>query len=395
MFVTLKNGQKMVRKIRNIKGSVGIVNTDGRIRLRWSYQRDRYSLNLYPYTKNNLLEARKIALRIESDMVQGSFDPTLEKYKPMAVAPVESGLIRVALPEHFRNWVKNYRHKDCDRDIDYHSTFRMLNKWGDFKTSDAVRLLNGENIGPRTYNRRLTMLKAFFHWAVKNKIVDANPLEDVSRKKVVKIEVSNRKPFTQDEIVNILNAFKDDTCCPLSSNVKHSHYYPFVYFIFKYGVRNAEAIGLRVKYVDLVNRVVTISEVLARTLSGTHAEARIRKETKNGKTRQLPLDDETIAVLQPLLLNKGQDELVFLSPQGMCIDDKAFQRRIFRKVLKALNIENRVLYACRHTFNSRCIHEGLTPVMTAFLMGNNPETALRNYTHLIELPKMLPSITKG
>jgi integrase len=61
-------------------------------------------------------------------------------------------------------------------------------------------------------------------------------------------------------------------------------------------------------------------------------------------------------------------------------------------VLKELKLEERVLYACRHTFGSRCIHEGLTPVMTAFLMGNNPETALRNYTHLIELPKGLPSI---
>jgi integrase len=30
--------------------------------------------------------------------------------------------------------------------------------------------------------------------------------------------------------------------------------------------------------------------------------------------------------------------------------------------------------------------------MTAFLMGNNPETALRNYTHQITIPKELPNI---
>jgi integrase len=30
--------------------------------------------------------------------------------------------------------------------------------------------------------------------------------------------------------------------------------------------------------------------------------------------------------------------------------------------------------------------------MTAFLMGNNPETALKRYTHQITIPKELPNI---
>ena len=63
-----------------------------------------------------------------------------------------------------------------------------------------------------------------------------------------------------------------------------------------------------------------------------------------------------------------------------------------KKILKDLEIEERVLYACRHTFGSRCIDSGITPIMTAFLMGNNPETALKNYTHQINLPKDLPII---
>jgi len=69
-----------------------------------------------------------------------------------------------------------------------------------------------------------------------------------------------------------------------------------------------------------------------------------------------------------------------------------FQRRILKKILAGLKIEHRVLYACRHTFGSRCIEAGINPVMTAFLMGNSPETALRNYTHLLELPTGIPGI---
>jgi integrase len=76
----------------------------------------------------------------------------------------------------------------------------------------------------------------------------------------------------------------------------------------------------------------------------------------------------------------------------MAIDDRMFQNRVFKIVLKELKIRERDLYACRHTFGSRCIEAGMTPVMTAFLMGNNPETALRNYTHQISLPDSLPKI---
>jgi integrase len=83
---------------------------------------------------------------------------------------------------------------------------------------------------------------------------------------------------------------------------------------------------------------------------------------------------------------------LFQSFNGLAIDDRMFQRRVFKPILKQLNIEDRVLYACRHTFGSRCIDAGITPVMTAFLMGNNPETALRNYTHQITIPRDLPNI---
>ena len=176
------------------------------------------------------------------------------------------------------------------------------------------------------------------------------------------------------------------------SRSKPSHYYPFIYFIFKTGVRNAEAIGLRVSNIDKVNKHIHIKEVLARTLKGTSAALRVRKETKNGKERILPLTPDLLDVLIPVIDGRKNDDLVFQSPTGLAIDDNNFQPRIFKKILKELKIEERVLYACRHTFGSRCIDSGITPVMTAFLMGNNPETALRNYTHVIDIPTELPKI---
>jgi integrase len=374
---------------KNPKGSVSIVNEAGRIRLRWRYQTKRYSLNLFHYSKASLLQAKKIAVAIEHDMVTESFDFTLNKYKPTSQ---QSKPELKSIMELFADWVKQYRNRDCDKDVDYYLVKSMLERWGGFHIKEALIRLSSEKICAKTYNARLRILRSFFGWGVKARLLECNPFEDVKAKKLNKSSKENRKPFSEREIRLILDAFKNDTFRPPSSRYRHSHYYAFIYFIFQMGVRPAEAIGLRVKHLDFNRRVVEIREAMARTMKGTHAAARVRKETKNGKERLLPLDNEIIGVLEPLLEGKERDDLVFQSPTGLPIDDRMFQRRVFRKVLMELKLEVRVLYACRHTFGSRCIHEGLTPVMTAFLMGNNPETALRNYTHLIDLPKALPSI---
>ncbi len=47
---------------KNYKGTVSISNADGRIRLRWRYNSQRFSLSLYNYSKSNLLQAKKTAL---------------------------------------------------------------------------------------------------------------------------------------------------------------------------------------------------------------------------------------------------------------------------------------------------------------------------------------------
>jgi hypothetical protein len=65
---------------KNFKGTVSILNDNSRIRLRWRYQTKRYSLNLFHFSKPNLLQAKQIALLIESDIALNEFDFT-SKYK--------------------------------------------------------------------------------------------------------------------------------------------------------------------------------------------------------------------------------------------------------------------------------------------------------------------------
>ena len=374
------------------KGAVSLTNYKNRIRLRWRYQGKRYSLSLGPYDKINLKATKSVVLQIELDMANGQFDESLTKYGGKVLKAVEEPKKLQTIVACFEKWVKDYKQLDCDKNSDYFHLRGTLRKWGEINPSEFLNKLNTEKYCPKTYNERLSMLNGFSSWMLKQGIWTINPFDGVSRRKVKKTEKPEREPFTEEEIRLILDAIKRDLFCPPSSRYKHSFYYPFLYFIFKTGVRNAEAVGLRVGSLDFKNKTITIKEVLARTVKGTHAAARVRKETKNGKVRILPMTDDLEELLRLATVGKDADDLVFQSFSGGAIDDRMFQRRVFSVVLQKLNIKHRVLYACRHTFGSRCIESGINPVMTAFLMGNNPETALRNYTHQLNIPRQLPNI---
>ena len=374
------------------KGAVSVSNYKGRIRLRWRYQGKRYSLSLSAYTKVNLNAVRKIVLQIELDMANGQFDESLINYGSKVVKTIEEPKKPQTIVTCFEKWVKDYKQLDCDKNSDYYHLRGTLKKWGEIDPSEMLARLNTEKYSPKTYNERLSMLNGFSNWMVKQEGWSFNPFDGVSRRKVKKTVKQDRIPFNEEEIRLILDAIKNDRFCPPSSRYKHSFYYPFIYFIFKTGVRNAEAVGLRVSSLDFKHKTIVIKESLARTLKGTHAAARVRKETKNGKVRIMPMTEDLEELLLPQTIVKAPDDLVFQSFYGEAIDNRMFQRRVFSVVLKKLNISHRVLYACRHTFGSRCIESGINPVMTAFLMGNNAETALRNYTHQLSIPKDLPKI---
>jgi integrase len=100
-----------------------------------------------------------------------------------------------------------------------------------FQSTKVAQKLNGESWAITTHNRRLGYLTTFFTWLVSKR-------------------VPRRMPLEEGEILAFLEAIRNNTYCHPSSAVKHSYYYPFLAFIFYTGVRNAEAIGLRVRHVD-------------------------------------------------------------------------------------------------------------------------------------------------
>lgn len=272
----------------------------------------------------------------------------------------------------------------------YRTTRWMLQKWGKFELEDTSIKLHAYNYSARTYNHRRTCLNKFYDWLVSRGKIAENPLADVKNRRKEKSPES-RNPFTDKEASGILEALRLDLFCKPSSRYSHKQYFPFVAFMLHVGTRNGEAIGLRVKDVDFENREIKIEHSFSRTLCGTNVSARVLKSTKNESIRFIPMDQYLRDILLPLCFGRKGEDFVFVNDNGNPIDDKMFQRRVWKRVLSELHIPKRDLYACRHTFATRAVRQGLKPHEVAYLMGDTVHTILKTYFHNNLRPGTLPT----
>ena len=401
----------MGQKLKTPKGEISVTNCQGRIRLRWRFAGERYSFNLpFAYEPENIHLASVKVAEIKLDMLKGCFDTTLKKYEYLHTSkPVKTNtdlleginsckklLFITELASKFNDWCKYFRNVHVDDSIDYLNIRRWLEKGLETPIPSIAEKLCSENWATSTYNRRLSYLNTFFSWLVENGLIERNYLNNVcKRRDKSKKKCIRRKPLEENEIVAFLDAIKNNTYCPTSSRFKHSHYFHFLSFVFYTGVRNAEAIGLRVKHIDFENNKIEISETFARTIKGTNHAARIRKGTKTQNVRYLPLSVELSEIIIPQTMGKKQDDFVFTSPMGLSIDDRMLKRRILKPVMQKLGLGDRDLYAARHSFGTRAVQQGMVLTDVAYLMGHsNVETAMRNYVSVSRKATTLPTINR-
>jgi integrase len=178
-------------------------------------------------------------------------------------------------------------------------------------------------------------------------------------------EIPPPKPFTKEEISKILDALKN--------HEGYCHYHDFALFLFNTGSRISEAIGLRWQDVDLERREIHLYQSLRSDRGST--SKRVRKTTKNGKFRIVPVNQ----TLFKMLKSRPKDhELIFRSPKGKFIDDHTFSQRIWRKTLKLAAVPYRSPYNCRHTFVSHAVTV-MEPAEVARITGHDVKVLYEHY----------------
>jgi len=363
------------------KGTVAVEIFKDRLRLRWGHAGKRHCLYIgLPDTKVNRMAAESKARQIELDMASDNFDTTLRKYKTQE--QIKRSLVQVT--ELFEKFMTEKSKGIYKRSLEkYQATLGYLQKYFTDKQADSLNVTQAEKfsewlcgqISPITAKERITLLNACWSWAVEQGLTEQNPWTDLaSRVKVAPRQKS--KPFTKNEIEQIIKAFRSDRY--------YHHYSDYVEFLFGTGCRTGEAVGLRWGHLSSDCSSVWIGESISRG---------VRKSTKTNQARIISLTSH----LQAMLLarkpeNPDPEGLVFPTPTGLPIDDQNFRNRAWKSILSKLEIDYRKPYNTRHMLISHALDMGMNPVMVAQLTGHDVATLYQNYAGNVSSRPRLPEI---
>ncbi|MBE9063304.1 site-specific integrase [cf. Phormidesmis sp. LEGE 11477] len=377
---------------RNRRGGVSVGVRNKILRLRWQHLGRQHQLSLrIPDTAENRQLAAEKAAQIETDIIHGNYDESLERYEIIAHQArwQQSNLSTAELFDAFTA----FKAKDGISGQTLSTKYRALRsnivRFGRqvLTPNDAYELVEllRDRQSPRTANQNLVLLKGFGRWLCEQKHFRQNLFADIRPiKGAAAVRVQDRSPFTLDELAQfMMTMLLHPTAC---------HYYGFTLTLFSLGLRPSECIGLRWQHLDLVRRLVTIRESLSRADDGrTSGKARQRKGTKTENVRVLKMGDrlhQLFVTIKPA--SAHPDDLIFTAASGGPIDDHNYRERYWKVVCKAADISYRPPYVTRHTLISHGLeYGGWTEKQAAAVAGHTTTRMIQEtYSHLMEMPEM-------
>lgn len=383
---------------KSSKGTVALESFQGRLRLRFRVNGQRYALALgLPDTKENWKLGESKARQIELDILAGYFDPTLIKYKPKShltlVKPLQESQKALKLAELWEQYTqfKSSQLEETTILRDYGKIQKRILKLPTQNLSEAgeIRDYLLKAYSPEVAKRTLKQFNACCNWAVRSKLLDSNPFDGMASEiKSEKTSSTSRMSFTKEERDAIIQAFENDTYSSKFAPVPHSYYAPYVKFLFLTGARPEEAIALKWKHIK--NNRIVFCEAVATDL-------KIRKSTKTHETRTFPINTQLQALLDEIKPDEVSSEiLVFPARSGKEIDAHNFLNRVWKAVVENLVNNGKVKqylpqYNCRHTFITMTLEAGATVVQVAKWAGNSPEIITKHYagtTRQVQVPEL-------
>jgi len=233
-----------------------------------------------------------------------------------------------------------------------------------------------------TINRDITTLKAALSKAVEWGIIESNPLSNI---KPYKIDSSGVVRFLCDEEESRLREALDSrekrmrngrqsannwrsergySLLPDNGPSAYADYLkPMVLISINTGLRRGELLSLAWEQVDLLKRHLTVKS----------------DHSKSGKTRHIPLNQESYTVFIKWKKQKKADGLVFTNKLGEKLGDI---KKSWKSLLKQASIDSFRWHDLRHHFASKLVMAGADLNTVRELLGHsNIEMTLR-YAHL-------------
>jgi integrase/recombinase XerC len=266
---------------------------------------------------------------------------------------------------HLRTERRLSRHTESAyrRDLDTLASFCEAEKIAAWKQVDnfhvrtfAAREHKG-GLGPRSVQRRLSALRGFFNYLIRERVIDANPAADIRAPKGAK-----RLPKTLDvdQVGVLLNRRADSALSRRDLAMLE--------LLYSSGLRLAELGGLDVADLDLADRTVRVLG-------------------KGAKTRVLPVGRKAVEALRAWLgerraLVKDGAGALFVGRNGKRIGARAIQKRIGRwAAASGLNVPVHP-HLLRHSFATHLLESSRDLRGVQELLGHADISTTQVYTHL-------------
>lgn len=323
-------------------------------------------------------------LRLEPERPRSNQAPRT-KCEPQVIEAVSEADIAPSLPDFGEFAAKWFSENEVRWKHSYKQTLRsaldkhILPAFGDKDVSEVTRseildfrsnLANlpgreiGKGLSPARINTIMVPLRLIMTEAADRYDFDS-PYTKIKSLKVPRTTVS---PFTLDEVRLILSEVRND-------------YQPYFTIRLYTGMRTGEIHGLKWKYVDFDRREIQVRESF---VAGEFTDTKT-----DSSYRDIPISDVVFEALQnQKVFSKGSD-LVFCSRDGNPLSVQNVSNRIWKPLLKRLNLPYRRLYQTRHTAASLWLASGENVLWVSQQLGHaDPNVTLKKYA------KYAPNLTR-
>jgi integrase len=204
---------------------------------------------------------------------------------------------------------------------------------------------------PATVNRELTLLSSTFSLAVKYDKAESNPCSKVDLFTLDNLRYRYLLPEEEPKLIAELNG-------------PRAHLRPAVIVALGTGMRMGEELRMKRHQVDFLRNIVTA------------------RETKNGRPRDIPMNDDVREALAELCKDKRPEDFVFVSTKTKsCMREV---KRGFHTACRLAGIEGLIWKDLRATFGTRLAEAGCDAFTIAQLLGHSDIRVTMRYVRMVE-----------
>ena len=224
-------------------------------------------------------------------------------------------------------------------------SFQIIRTW--------IASLLEKGINPRSVNRKISTLKTYFKFLIREGELIENPMM-----KVVAPKSKKRLPvfIEEDQIASLLNEVQFEEGFVGQRNKL------IIELFYVTGIRLSELINIKISDVDFNNQSI---KVLG----------------KRNKERIIPLSSNVINDLNLFIKSNKQNKYLFTNLEG----DKLYNKLVYRLVNKYIgeisSVNKKSPHILRHTFATHMLNNGADINAIKELLGHANLSATQVYTH--------------